>query len=256
MRNGKPWTHAELMIAMNLYCKLPFGQLDHRNQIIIKIAKKLGRTPSSLSMKLCNLASLDPAQNTRGISGLRGTSKADKAIWEEFNADWGKMAYESEQSLAQLMGNKTEKFTNIEDDIPTVGREREALIRIRVNQNFFRAAVLASYDSRCCITGLAIPELLNASHIVPWSIDAVNRINPKNGLCLNAIHDRVFDRGLLTITPEYKVKISPSIKFHSEDNAAITFLQNFDNVAIKLPQRFRPDIDLLKYHNTVIFIKT
>lgn len=60
MSQGKRWTHDELMLAMNLYCKLPFGQLRHGNPLIIEVAQKLDRTPSSLSMKLCNLASLDP----------------------------------------------------------------------------------------------------------------------------------------------------------------------------------------------------
>ena len=91
------------------------------------------------------------------------------------------------------------------------GRSREAIIRVRVNQGFFRAAVLASYSARCCITGLSIPQLLMASHIVPWSVDAKNRTNPQNGLCLNAIHDRAFDCGLLTVTTDLKVKLSPRV---------------------------------------------
>lgn len=64
-------------------------------------------------------------------------------------------------------------------------RTHEAVIRTRVNQSFFRAAVLAAYNVRCCVTGLSIPELLTASHIVPWSADVKNRTNPRNGLCLN-----------------------------------------------------------------------
>lgn len=72
MTSRKPWTHVELLIAMNLYCKLPFGQLDHRNSLIIEVAQKLGRTPSSLSMKLCNLASLDPRLQARGIDVSSG----------------------------------------------------------------------------------------------------------------------------------------------------------------------------------------
>ena len=57
MTSRKPWTHDELMLAMNLYFKLPFDQLHHGNPLTI-VARKIGRKPSSLSIKLCNLASL------------------------------------------------------------------------------------------------------------------------------------------------------------------------------------------------------
>ncbi|NJO46873.1 MAG: hypothetical protein HC835_15300 [Oscillatoriales cyanobacterium RM2_1_1] len=87
MNVRKPWTRDELIIAMNLYCKLPFGQLDHRKPIIIEVAEKLGRTPSSLAMKLSNFASLDPIEQARSIRGLSGASKADRKIWEEFTAN-------------------------------------------------------------------------------------------------------------------------------------------------------------------------
>jgi len=54
----------------------------------------------------------------------------------------------------------------------------------------------------------SIPELLIASHIIPWARDDKNRMNPANGLCLNALHDKAFDKGLITITPDFVVRIS------------------------------------------------
>lgn len=66
MARGKRWSRDELIVAMNLYCKLPFGQLDHKIPIIIEVSQKLGRTPSSLAMKLVNFASLDPTLQARG----------------------------------------------------------------------------------------------------------------------------------------------------------------------------------------------
>ena len=82
-------------MAMNLYCKLSFGQLHHRNPVIISLAEKLGRTPSSVAMKLCNFASLDPVQQARGISGLSGASAADRGVWEQFHKDWDRLAFEA-----------------------------------------------------------------------------------------------------------------------------------------------------------------
>jgi putative restriction endonuclease len=249
----KKWFRHDLIIAFNLYCQVPFGKIHMRNPLIIKVADGLGRTPSSLAMKMCNFASLDSRIISSGRHGLGNASNADRAIWEEFHADWDKLAFESEQLLEPLIEKKTcLSKKEIPDEI-VEGKEKEAVVRIRVNQSFFRSAVLASYDSRCCITGLSIPDLLNASHIVPWSADAANRVNPRNGLCLNVIHDRAFDRGLITVTLDYRVKLSPSIKFRPDDRAAAAFLKQFDNAEITLPQRFQPDSDFLKYHNEKVF---
>ena len=62
------WTREQTLIAINLYCKLPFGKLHKTNPIIVGVAEKMGRTASSLRMKLCNFASLDPVQSARGIA--------------------------------------------------------------------------------------------------------------------------------------------------------------------------------------------
>ncbi len=61
------WTREHFLIALNLYCKLPFGKLHKGNKLIIEVAQKMGWTPSSLAMKLSNFASLDPIQQERGI---------------------------------------------------------------------------------------------------------------------------------------------------------------------------------------------
>lgn len=102
---------------------------------------------------------------------------------------------------------------------------------------------------------MSIVELLNASHIVPWSIDINNRVNPRNGLCLNAIHDRAFDRGLITITPDYQVKVSSKVKTKSPNNALKTMLLNFEGAKIALPAKFVPAPVFLEYHNEKIFIE-
>jgi putative restriction endonuclease len=133
------------------------------------------------------------------------------------------------------------------------GLEREALVKIRVNQAFFRKSVLASYSSRCCITGITIPQLLVASHIVPWSVDRKNRMNPSNGLCLNALHDRAFDAGLITITTDLRLKLSSEIKEKDQGNPASMFTP-YDNRNIQPPQKFFPALELLEYHNKHIFV--
>ncbi len=248
------WTREELILAFNLYCKIPFGTIHIRNPKIIGLAKLLGRTPSAVSWKLANLASLDPTLKKRNIAGASHGAKLDAEIWEEFNNNWDLLSFESEKLLAKKTGKRVEEVTDIEVfDLPKAGKERETIVKVRVNQSFFRKAVLAAYDFKCCITGLGIPELLNASHIIPWSKDEANRVNPRNGLCLNAIHDRAFDRGLLTITPEFKIKISKSVKRNDLTDAVQDFLLRYDGSEIKLPTRFLPATSFLKYHNKNVF---
>jgi putative restriction endonuclease len=227
----RDWTREELIVAFNLY-----------------------RTPSAVSWKLANFARLDPVLRKRSIVGASHGGRGEVEIWNEFNNNWDRLAYESEQLLEKMTRHLTE-VTPETEHFP-VGKNRATLIQARVNQGFFRAAVLAAYDLRCCVTGLAIPQLLVASHIVPWSSDTRNRTNPRNGLCLNAIHDRAFDCGLLTITPDLRVKLSERIKRKSHDIAAKDFLLRYEGAPVTLPRRFVPDEGFLRYHNENIFLST
>ncbi len=247
----RDWTRQELILAFNLYCKTPFGRIHTRNPLIIELAQAIGRTPSAVSWKLANFARLDPALKKRKITGAVHGARADVEIWNEFNNNWEELAFESERLLQQTVDRTPEP--SIETTEFPEGRTRETIIRARVNQGFFRAAVLAAYGQRCCITGLSIPELLNASHIVPWSVDVKNRTNPQNGLCLNAFHDRAFDCGLLTITPDLKVKLSPRLKEKMAEVGSKKFLRSYEGVSITPPRHFVPSADFLRYHNENVF---
>jgi hypothetical protein len=79
------WTREQLLIVLNLYHKLRFGQFDQRQPVIIDLAKRLGRTPSAVAMKLSNFASLDPTLQLRCIHGLKGASNLDREVKEAFN---------------------------------------------------------------------------------------------------------------------------------------------------------------------------
>src|SRR2546425_13167121 len=73
-----------------------------RNPRVIELARLLGRTPSSVAMKLVNLASLDPAHQARGIKGLANHTRADELIWREFQTNWNQMSLTSETRLDEL----------------------------------------------------------------------------------------------------------------------------------------------------------
>lgn len=132
------------------------------------------------------------------------------------------------------------------------GLEIERNVKVRVNQSFFRSVILSSYDFKCCLTGIDIPELLIASHIVPWSKDKDNRLNPQNGLCLNNLHDKAFDKGLITFDTSFKVVLSSQIK-NNNNNAIKQYFQNLEGKTLMLPKRFIPDVKFLEYHNKNVF---
>ena len=249
------WTREETIIAFNVYCKIPFKSSSKTNPVVIKYANIIGRSPSALNMKIGNFGRLDPELKKQGITGLVHGSKLEEDIWGEFNGNWEKLAFESESLIAKFQNKKVEEIEGLEDEKFPEGKERETIIKTRVNQNFFRSTILSSYSSKCCITGLSIPDFLVASHIKPWAKDKENRINPRNGLCLNSIHDKAFDKGFITVTSDYKVLISKFFNDYSKDKAVNDFFFNFNNQNIVLPDKFLPSKEFLEFHYQNIFIK-
>jgi len=248
MKEGQRlWTREELILAINLYCKLPFGKLHKGNPEIIRLANLNERTPSSVAYKLVNFASLDPSLQARGIKGASNSSNLDKEIWNEFYLNWEEVAFESESLLAKLEHKSIEEFYSESEPPFSEGRERESIIKVRVNQSFFRKTVLASYNYTCCITGINQPQLLIAGHIIPWSLDEKNRLNPRNGMAMNNLHDKAFENGLFTISQDYKIIISEELK-KSKIKAVSEYFLQFDKKEIILPSKFLPDPEFLKYH--------
>ena len=250
------WTRNELILTLNLYCKLPFGKMYSSNPEIKTFAGLIGRTPSAIALKLVNFASFDPTLQQRGIKGASNASKLDKAIWDEFSNDWDEALLQSEKLMAQVNNTTIEKLNNIDiDDIPMEGLEKIRLVKARVNQCIFRNIILATYNSKCCITGISNPQLLIASHILPWSKDEKNRMNPMNGLALNALHDKAFEVGLITIDANtYKIKVSPSLNKKDMPESISQNFFNYDGKEMLLPDKFLPSREFLKVHNNTRFV--
>jgi putative restriction endonuclease len=133
------------------------------------------------------------------------------------------------------------------------GQTRTALVQQRIKQSFFRRMVLSSYRSRCCMSGISEPELLIASHIIPWSQSTDNRLNPGNGLCLSVLHDKAFDKGFISLSDDYKVMVSIKLK-KSRDDFILKNLAPLDGKFIEMPERFQPDKNFIEHHRTNIFI--
>jgi len=253
------WTKEQLKLAFHLYCQLPFGKLHKGNKEIIELASSIGRTPSALAMKLCNIASLDPAITSSGRKGLGNASTLDQEVWDEFHADWGKLTAECLHIFEQfrIQKERPTKIVQVNDVLENLndftGETKRVLTEQRVRQDFFRRAVLSSYRGRCCISGLSESRLLIASHIVPWSKDRKNRLNPRNGLCLSALHDKAFDRGLISLDDDFRVILSKDLVQRNEEFVCKFFLP-LDGQQITLPERFMPDRSFLERHRKDVFL--
>lgn len=252
MKQGQTlWTKEQSILAINLYCKIPFGQMHSRNTDVIELATLIDRSPSAVARKLGNFASFDPKLQQRGVKGLENASKLDKQIWNEYMHDWDEQFIESEKLLAKKKHTTIEKLNYIDlENLPDVeGKEKERMVIVRVNQSLFRKMVLTNFNNQCCITGIKQTELLVASHILPWSKDKGNRLNPKNGLALNTLHDKAFDCGLITITEDLRIKISSNfLKNKYIPSVQYNFI-DYDGRQLIEPQKFFPDIEFLKVHH-------
>jgi len=254
------WTREHFLIALNLYCKLPFGKLHRGNPIIIETAQKMGRTPNSLAMKLCNFAALDPVQQARGIRGLPGATKQDRAMWSEFHSNLSTLGTESEELLHNLFTrDETKEVDFLSCDkvrlvAPSGPTESQATVKVRRGQQFFRQSVLTAYNISCCISGINVPRLLVASHIKPWGKFPDCRLNPKNGLCLSTLHDAAFDSGLITLDENLNVLLSKRLRgFFPQRSLEQNFVP-FEGRPIRLPEKLaEPDGDFLRYHREEIF---
>ena len=256
------WTREHFLIALNLYCKLPFGKLHKGNPIIIETAQKMGRTPNSLAMKLCNFAALDPVQQARGVRGLPGATKQDRAMWNEFHKNLSTLGTESEELLHDLFTNDETKEVDFlaRDTVrlvpPTGPTKMQATVKVRRGQQFFRQAVLTAYDIRCCISGINVPRLLVASHIKPWGRFPDCRLNPRNGLCLSTLHDAAFDAGLISLDENLNVILSKRLRSHFPHPALEQNFVAYEGRPISLPEKLaEPDGAFLAFHREEIFQK-
>ncbi len=243
----RQWTRDELLVALGLYLRLPFGQLHRGQPEIIEAAERLGRTPSALAMKLVNLASLDDSLDR---AGLRNASQADREIWAELQGDWGATA----EAIAEAeAGFGVVPTLEIDDETFPIGEESVVSAKVLRGRDQFRKAVLSAYDFRCCVTGLAEPRLLEAAHIAPWRDEPVYGLNPTNGLCLSVLHHRAFDRGLIAFDDDFRLLISPQLAARGDEFVGTAFAP-FAGKQIALPTKFAPNSELAAYHRERIFL--
>jgi putative restriction endonuclease len=251
-RQRRIWSRDELLLVFRLYCNTPFGRLHRNNPDIIRIAQLIDRTPSAVAMKAVNFASLDPIHQERGVVGLSNASADDTRLWRDFQENPEEIAAIAERVYAEA-GKRLTMSKDNDISIPDGPSETTRFIRTRRVQSFFRMAVLVSYGSRCALSGIALPELLNASHIIPWKINKERRADPTNGLALNVLFDRAFDRGLITFDEKCRTVLSGRLRRDDATPFQKEVFLRFEGQPLRSPTRFAPDPAAMRYHREHIF---
>lgn len=255
MAERKLWTRDELILSLNLYLKLPFGKLHSRTPKIIHLAKIIGRTAVAVAMRINNFANVDPFHQQRGIVGLSGGKKQVEPIWKEFINNKDELLFESERILAQ------KEHITIEDKYADIlkgtdhlkGEYKVREVKTRVNQNVFRQIVIASYSGKCAVSGIDIPDLLVASHIIPWSKSEEERLNPENGICLSPLYDKAYDKGYIGINEKFEILLSKDLKKRSKEEYHQKYFASIAGSKIIMPKKYYPKKDFLQFHLTNIF---
>ena len=253
------WTEDEIVIALALYYQIPFGKIHKANPLIIKVAEKLHRSPSALGMKMGNLARFDDTLKERNISGLTNGGRLDWEVGNNYHEAYDVLANRYNKFMdGGLSVNPVETYDEtIEELTVHEGGTREQMVRVRVGQNYFRNAVLSAYENHCCMTGISIPEFLIASHIKPWKVsdDLKEKANPRNGLCLNALHDKAFDLGFITVDKDtLRIIVAESLKNYVKiDETTKNWIVGCEGKLITMPHRSGPHKLFLEYHNDVVF---
>lgn len=255
-QKGDRWSRKEMIVVLNLYFKIPFMKFRTSTPAIQNLAAIMGRTASSVTLRLTNFASCDPNLQSQGIKGMNAHVKQCQPYWDEFATNREKLIFESERILAEYQETSIEeKFKKQLSEIPMglKGETRKAEVMTRVNQNFFRQMVLANYGGKCALTGIDLSELLVASHIIPWAANKEERLNPANGICLSALYDKAFDCGLISFLDNGQVIFSDRlVKNMRKDYYTNYFLIIKDN-KLASPQKYRLNPIFLEWHRDVIF---
>lgn len=241
MASGRLWNSGEIELALQLYLRTPFGRIHQGNAEIKELAERLGRTPGSIALKMANLASIDESIPQKGMGNA---GKLDRAVWNNFFAKISEGISPVAPDAFSIDAVTDSQLDNYVAPPPSAGNTVERLTSARIGQNWFRQIVLASYDNRCAITGIGQQDLLIASHIKPWSAFPEQRVNPRNGICLNRLHDRAFEAHFMAIEDDGSILYSKQLETKTRDK----LMRMNESGRMQFPTRFRPDPAFLAEH--------
>lgn len=248
----RPWTREEFILALDLYFRIPFGQINKNNPDIIKLAKLIGRTPSSVGMRLCNFVNCDSNLKERGIKGLAGGQQQCQPYWDEFANRRGDLMSAAIQSRISII----ESIPQSDDEYYKHISEWDNLVNEMYDYQF-QTIVKKNYHNRCAISGLKITQLLVATHIVPAAEDENDSMKTSNGICLSLIYARAFVEGLIGFDENYKIHLSNYLKKHQFDNSYYALFKKYEGTSLVINDVVvKPDTQFLQWHMDTVFNKS
>lgn len=137
-------------------------------------------------------------------------------------------------------------------DITKEGKDQVSKAKVRIGQAYYRKMIISIYSGKCCVTGIDVPKLLRASHIVGWADDTANRMNPENGLCLSGTYDLAFDQHLISFDENYKMIVGKEIRDHYTTKITNDYFCRYEGKQINLPSKFLPSQELLQVHREML----
>ena len=215
-----------------------------------QIAEISGKTADSIVLKTANFRSLDPLSSSKGMANV---SRIDEYVWKTYGNDFTSLE-EMAISVLREPGAIAEeaKLGPIDSpssyDIP----DYSSKTKVRLGQDRVRALALSNYEEKCCVCGIDHPDLLRASHIIPWSKRTSTRGDPRNVLCLCSFHDSLFDSGLIGIRDDFTIMVSEELR-----NFPMTLskVSDLEGRTINLPKNSgaKPLPEYLSYHRNHVY---
>lgn len=257
-QKGERWSREEMILVLNLYFKLPFMKCRASTPEVKHLSEITGISNNSIAIRLSNFASCDPFLQNRGIKGMNAHIKQCQPYWDEFFNNREALLFESERILAEYEGTNIE--TKFATDIGTIpkdfkGETKIREIKARVNQNAFRQIVLSNYNNKCALTNIDLPELLVASHIIPWSENESERLNPANGICLSSLFDKAFDSGLISFQNSGEIMFSQRLKSNVGKRYFTDYFEPVRGKCLTPPQKYELNPHFLEWHRDMVFDK-
>lgn len=163
-------------------------------------------------------------------------------------------AFEPQEIAANAIADRLSNGNDVSSellqhfDITKEGKDQLSQSKVRVGQAYYRKMIISIYGGKCCVTGLDVPRLLRASHIIRWADDKLNRMNPENGLCLSGTYDLAFDQHLISFDENYRMIVGKEIGEHFTSSVTRDYFKKYIGKEIAMPSKFRPSQLLLQTH--------
>lgn len=256
---GQLWSREELILSLELYCSIDFGDISTKNLKVIELAKLCGRSVNSIALRLANYTSCDPVQKERGIVGMTGGLTVCQPIWDEFYGKWDYLKEEAIKARIKLAGY------NVNENISQISQAKECdeIVKYDLFNNFikdinnhkFYDIINRNYNGHCIISGLKVKNLLMACHILPEDNNVEKSMKASNGLLLNISYAKAYSDGLIGIDKNYKLHIAPNLKKRNADlGYSELFPNTFESKNLILHDAIvKPEPTLLEWHMDTIF---